>query len=125
MAAGQLEESLVFAQQALDHRLQHQGPDVWWTNLERLDLAQVLHNLDRDADVLNLLVQLQRSLAGLEDPDEQDQQLMVEASELRCSIDAQSCVPSHVRAASFASLRRPNRFANPNLMINWCMSPQS
>ncbi|MCX5969045.1 MAG: hypothetical protein NTV57_15720 [Cyanobacteria bacterium] len=76
MAAGQLEESLVFAQQALDHRLQHQGPDAWWTNLERLDLAQVLHKLDRDADALSLLVQLERSLAGLEDPDEQDQQLM-------------------------------------------------
>lgn len=92
LAAGQLEESLVFAQQALDHRLQHQGPDAWWTNLERLDLAQVLHNLDRDADAdaLNMLEQLERNLAGLEVLDQQDQHLMAEASELRGSIETRT-----------------------------------
>lgn len=90
MAAGQLEESLVFAQQALDHRLQHHGPGAWWTNLERLDLAQVLHNLDRDADARNMLEQLERNLAGLEVLDQQDQQLIAEASELRGSIEART-----------------------------------
>jgi hypothetical protein len=74
----------------LDHRLQHQGPDAWWTNLERLDLAQVLHKLDRDADALNMLEQLERNLAGLEVLDQQDQQLIAEASELRGSIEART-----------------------------------
>ena len=59
LAAGQLEESLVFAQLSLDHRLQHEGPNAWWTNMDRLDLAWVLY-IDRNADALNLLEQLER-----------------------------------------------------------------
>ena len=73
LAAGKLEESLVFVRQALEHRLQHEGPDVWVNNMEPLDLARVLHKLYRDADTLNLLEQLERNLAGLEVLDQQDQ----------------------------------------------------
>ncbi len=84
--AGKLEEAATFAQQALDHRLEHEGPDTWWTNRERLDLARVLHKLDRSAEALYLLEQLQESMAKLEEPDEDDQQLLDEAKELHRSI---------------------------------------
>jgi hypothetical protein len=122
LAAGQL-DSLFFAQDALDYQLQYEGPDAWWTNMDRLDLARVLHQLDCDAEFLNLLEQLEPSLTRLEDLDQQDQQLMAEAWELRDRIEARTCGPSHVRAASFASLRRSNRFANQNLMIDLRVPP--
>ena len=84
--AGNLEEAVALAQQALDHRLEHEGPDAWWTNRERLDLARVLHKLGRSADALSLLDQLHESMAKLEESDEDDQKLVVDAKELQQSI---------------------------------------
>jgi hypothetical protein len=57
--------------------------------MDRLGLAWVLY-IDRDVDALNLLEQLERSLAGFEKLNEQDQQLMAEATVLRGSIEANS-----------------------------------
>jgi nephrocystin-3 len=85
-AAGKLEEALTYSQRTLDHRLTNEGPDAWWTNLERLDLARVLHKLDRSAEALNLLDQLHESMAKLQEPDEGDLQLVVDAKELQKSI---------------------------------------
>ena len=86
--AGKLEEALDYAQQALNHRLEHEGPDAWWTNRERLDLARILQKLERSDQATALLEELQKSMAGIEEPEPDDQQLLAEAAELRSSIQA-------------------------------------
>lgn len=80
--AGKLDDAVDFAQRSLEHRLEHEGADAWWTNRERLDLAGVLHKRGLSAEAFSLLDQLQESMAKLEEPDDDDQQLLVEAKEL-------------------------------------------
>jgi len=84
--AGKLEEAVVYGQQAYDHRFEHEGPNAWWTNLERLDLARVLHKLRRSAEALSMLEQLEQSMNRLDDPDESDRSLLDEAKALKRQI---------------------------------------
>ena len=86
--AGKLGEALAFAQQALDHRFQHEGPDAWWTNRERLDLARVLRKLGRSAEATQLLDALQASIGSKWEPDDDDRQLLADAAALRAQIEA-------------------------------------
>jgi len=82
-AAGKLEEALTYSQQALDHRLTYEGPNSFWTNCERLDLARVLLNLGRSTNALSLLEQLLMSMKDIIEPDDSDTRLMEEAETLR------------------------------------------
>jgi tetratricopeptide (TPR) repeat protein len=84
--AGKLEDAATYRQQALAHRLEHEGTDAWWTNRNRLDLAMILQELERFDQSIALLDELQISMAGIEDPDQEDQELLAEAAELRASI---------------------------------------
>jgi tetratricopeptide (TPR) repeat protein len=84
--AGKLDEALDYGQQALAHRQTYEGPDAWWSNRERLDLAHVLQKLGQSVEALTLLDQLQMSMAGLDDPDEDDHDLIKAAAELRAEI---------------------------------------
>jgi len=84
--AGKLEDAVAFAHQALDHRHAHEGPDAWVTNRNRLDLAQVLHKLGRSAEALSLLDQLQHSMGGIAEPEQEDLDLIEAAVELRGDI---------------------------------------
>ena len=88
--AGNLEEAAAFAQQALDHRLEHEGPDAWWTNRERLDLARMLRKLGRSAESLSLLDQLELSMKGIVEPDDSDTGLQEEAEALRRGLETSS-----------------------------------
>ena len=85
--AGKLGEALAFAQQALDHRFQHEGPDAWVTNRNRFDLARVLHKLGRSAEATQLLDALQASIGSKGEPDDDDRQLLADAEELMRSLD--------------------------------------
>jgi hypothetical protein len=58
-----------------------------WTNRERLDLAQVLHKLDRNREALTLLRELQESMARLDNPDEDDGKMADDAEELIRLVD--------------------------------------
>ena len=80
--AGKLEEALDYSQQALDHREAHEGPDAWWTNRERLDLARVLHNLGSNSEALDLLHEFKASMARIDEPDDDDRQMIREAEKL-------------------------------------------
>ena len=86
--AGKLDEAAVFAQQALDHWLEHEGPDAWWTNRERLDLARILHKLGRSEEATQLLDALQASITSNAEPDDDDRQLLADAAALRDQIEA-------------------------------------
>jgi tetratricopeptide (TPR) repeat protein len=87
-AAGKLEEALVAARQCLDHRLAHQGPDDFSTNRNRLDLARVLQKLGSHSEALQLLDELQASLERNQDPDDDDCQLLDNATALRIIIQS-------------------------------------
>ena len=89
-AAGKLEEALKVYKQCLDHRLQYEGPDSFYTNLERLDLARVLHKLDRNTEAIELLRELQASMGRNDEPDDDDRQLIADASRLRSTIEGDS-----------------------------------
>jgi len=80
--AGKLEQALDYGLQALDHCLTHEGQDAAWTNRERLGLAQVLYKLDRNQEALTLLMELQGSMARLDDPDDDDRKMADDAEEL-------------------------------------------
>ena len=85
--AGKLEEALTYSQQALDHRLVHEGPDAWWTNRERLDLARVLHKLGRTPEAAAQIQEMQVSMARIDEPDDDDRQMIREAENLKCLIE--------------------------------------
>ena len=87
--AGKLDEALVYAQQALDHRLEHQGPDDWNTNFDRLDLARIFHKVGRSLEARGQLDELERSLTQQEEPSELDQMLLADSAELRHTINTQ------------------------------------
>jgi tetratricopeptide (TPR) repeat protein len=87
IAESKLEEALDYSRQALNHRLFYEGPDTWWTNLERLDLAKILHKLDRSSEALQQLDALQTSIESLESPDDDDRQLLDDALSLRKAIE--------------------------------------
>jgi tetratricopeptide (TPR) repeat protein len=80
--AGKFEEALHASEQALNHRLNHEGPDAWWTNLERLDHARILHQLGRLPEAIALLKELQDSVGRNDNPDDNDSQLINDAAEL-------------------------------------------
>lgn len=84
--AGRLNEALDFAQQAEAHRLKYEGPDAWVSNRSRLDLAGVLHKLERFDQAISLLDELQASMTAIDDLDQIDQELLAEAAELRALI---------------------------------------
>jgi tetratricopeptide (TPR) repeat protein len=86
-AAGKLEEALNYTQQALDDHLEHQGTDDWHTNRKRLDMARLLHKLDRNTETIELLRELQASMGRNDEPDDDDRQLMADASGLRSTIE--------------------------------------
>jgi tetratricopeptide (TPR) repeat protein len=81
-AAGKLEEALTYSQQALDHRLAQEGPDAWWTNRERFDLARVLLKLGHKSEASALLQKLMASMNHNDDLDDADRQLISDAAEL-------------------------------------------
>ena len=80
--AGKLEEALSYRQQALEHRLAREGPDAWWTNRNRLDLARVLGKLGRDSEALVQLQELQQSMGRNDNSNVDDRELIIEAAEL-------------------------------------------
>ncbi|QPN66539.1 tetratricopeptide repeat protein [Synechococcus sp. CBW1006] len=82
------EEAMLYAQQALDHRLRFEGPGSWFTNSERLSAAWLLGKLGRNTEALELLDQLQRSLGTKAEPDDDDRNLLEEAAELTDEIRA-------------------------------------
>jgi tetratricopeptide (TPR) repeat protein len=86
-AAGKLEEALNYTQQALDHHLEHQGTDDWHTNRKRFNMARLLHKLDRNTEAVELLRELQVSMGRNDEPDDDDRQLISDASELLLLID--------------------------------------
>ncbi len=85
--AGKLEAALSYRQQALEHRLAHEGPDALWTNRARLDLTRVLYKLSRSAEAEKLLEELNNSMVRPEAPDDADRQLMADAAALRRAIE--------------------------------------
>ena len=85
--AGNLEQALHYGRQALDHCLIYEGPDAGCTNRERLDLARMLHKLDRSDEALSLLDQAQMSLKDIVEPDVSDAKLLEEAQELRTVLE--------------------------------------
>jgi len=78
-AADKLEEALIYAQKCLDHRLEHQGPNDFYTNRNRLDLARVQHKLGLFAEASTQLDALLASLSNLEERSDCEQQLQAEA----------------------------------------------
>ena len=80
--AGKLEEAAAYRLKALDHRLEHEGPDAWWSNRNRLDLARVLGKLGRDSEALAQLQELQQSMGRNDNPNDDDRELIIEAAEL-------------------------------------------
>jgi tetratricopeptide (TPR) repeat protein len=83
---GKLKDAAVYGQQALDHRLKHEGSDAWWTNRNRLDLARVLFKLGPADEALQLLDQLQQSMGAISEPDQGDRDLIEAADELRAEL---------------------------------------
>ena len=81
------EKAACFVPKALDHRLEHEGPDAWWTNRERLDLARIVHKLGRSAQATQLLDALQASITSNAEPDDDDRQLLADAAALRDQIE--------------------------------------
>ena len=88
--ADRLEEAVALAQQALDHRLEHEGPDAWWTNQMRLDQARLLHILRRSAEATQLLDTLQSSITSKTHQDDDDRQLLADAAAMRDQIEAKT-----------------------------------
>jgi tetratricopeptide (TPR) repeat protein len=84
-----LEESLIYSQQALDHRKTHEGFDEWCTNRERFDLASVLEKLGRHADACTLLTELLESMSKIS-PDHEDRKLISEAEELLMAVQGEA-----------------------------------
>jgi hypothetical protein len=89
-AAGKLEEALDNAQQCLNHRLEYEGPDSFYTNRNRFDVARVLHKLERDPEALLLLNQLDASLNSESELSDVEQQLLADATALRAAIKGDS-----------------------------------
>jgi len=89
-AAGKLEEALDNAQQCLNHRLEYEGPDSFYTSRNRIDVARVLHKLERDPEALVLLSQLDASLNSESELSDDEQQLLADASALRSAIEGDS-----------------------------------
>jgi hypothetical protein len=86
-AAGKLEEALDNAQQCLNHRLEYEGPDSFYTNHNRFDVARVFHKLERDQEALDMLNQLDSSLNSDSELSDDVRQLMADASGLRSTIE--------------------------------------
>ena len=76
------EKAACFVPKALYHRLEHEGPDAWWTSRERLDLARVLGKLGRDSEAFAQVRELQQSMGRNDNPNDDDRELMIEAAEL-------------------------------------------
>ena len=85
--AGKLEEAATYRLKALDHRLEHEGPDDWWTNRARVDLARVLQKLGRNSEAVPLLDELLASMSRNNEPDDDDRQLISDAAALRRAIE--------------------------------------
>ena len=79
-----------YSRQALAHRKTHEGPDAWWTNRGRLDLARVLHKLGRNSEATARLQELQESMARINEPDEDDCRLIGDAEELMRQVEEAS-----------------------------------
>ena len=84
---GRLEEASIFAKQALDHRLAFKGSDNGETNSARLNYAQILVGLGAKQEAAVHLLELQASMGHKEKPDNDDKQLMNNATELLLSIE--------------------------------------
>ena len=85
--AGKLEEALDFAQQCLAHRLEHEGKDSWWSNRQRFDTARILQKLSRNIEALSMLDELQASMGGQGEPDDDDRKLLADAKALRQALN--------------------------------------
>ncbi|MCX5969034.1 MAG: tetratricopeptide repeat protein [Cyanobacteria bacterium] len=85
--AGKLEEALDYSQQCLNHRLEYEGPDSFYTNRSRLDVTRVFHKLERDPEALLLLNQLDASLNSKGELSDDEQQLLSDATALRAAIE--------------------------------------
>ncbi len=88
VAAGKLEEACLYAAQALRHRRQHEGADAWMTNMKRFDLAQILHSLSRSTEAIPLLREIRDSLGSIEEPDDEELELLTKTSELLAQMSA-------------------------------------
>ena len=87
--AGKLDEALDYAQQCLNHRLEYEGPDSFYTNRNRFDVVPLLHKLERDSEALLLLNQLDASLTTKSELSDDEQQLLADASALRATIEGE------------------------------------
>jgi hypothetical protein len=85
---GKLDEALLYAQEALDHRIVNEGPDAWCTNCERLALARVLHKLCRSPEAIQLLDALQASITSKAQFADDNSQLLADVADLRNQIQA-------------------------------------
>ena len=88
--AGKIDESASIGQEALDHRMEHEGPDSWWTNRERMGQARVLQKLGQSVEAINMLEQLQQSMKNNVEPDYADTKLLEEAEALRRDLESSS-----------------------------------
>jgi tetratricopeptide (TPR) repeat protein len=87
--AGKLEEALDFRQQALGHSINHEGPDSWGTNNERLEVSRLLHMLERNQEAIGLLIALVNSMGRNDGLGEHNHRLVNDAMELLQAIEEQ------------------------------------
>lgn len=85
--AERLDESAAYGHQALAHWIKYEGADNWCTNSSRYNLARMLVKLGSSSDALELLVQLKRSMNGIENPDAWDVDLLNRVSMLNADIE--------------------------------------
>ena len=85
---GKWEQALEFLQQAFQHHQRHQGPEAWWTNRIRLNLAIIYLKLGESSAALSLLDQLQKSMKDISRPDDLDTEPMEEAEALKNDIES-------------------------------------
>jgi len=87
--ANQLDEALVHRQAALAHRIEHEGPDDFWTNKSRLGTAELLLKLQRSSEAAPLLEEIVNRMSSQEELDKADEELLAEAKKLHLHIKSQ------------------------------------
>lgn len=86
--ACKLDEAADYARQCLEHRTVHEGPEAWWTNRARIELARILNKLGRDSEALLQIRDMEYILAGKHDVDNHDRLLLTEAMAISEEINA-------------------------------------
>ena len=84
--AGKLKAAEEVARQCYQHRLRYREDDDFFANLNRLDLSIMLYNLNKNEEAMDLLKEIQSSMARLNEPDESDKELIRESKILLTKI---------------------------------------